>query len=102
MSARRSPAASARERLNAALADHLIDDFKAHGAEVIAKLRKDKPAEYLKMVTTAFQNQGAVPAVRAPSRKFAGQFARVYSEPSGPKEWRMPPEIDEFLRLTGQ
>lgn len=36
----------ARARLNEALAMHLINDFTEHGAEVIAKLRRDKPAGF--------------------------------------------------------
>ena len=38
--------ALARQRLNSVLANHLIQDFAANGAEVVAKLRQDKPVEY--------------------------------------------------------
>ena len=56
----------ARQRLNAVMANHLIDDFSANGAEVVARLRKDKPVEYLKMVTAILQQQAASEAAQAP------------------------------------
>jgi len=58
--------AQARQRLNSVLANHLIQDFAANGAEVVARLRKDKPVEYLKMVTTILQQQAASEAAQAP------------------------------------
>ena len=56
----------ARQRLNKVLANHLIQDFAANGAEVIAKLRKDKPVEYMKMVSAILQEQTASEAAQAP------------------------------------
>ena len=58
--------AQARQRLNNVLANHLIQDFAANGAEVVARLRKDKPVEYLKMVTALLQQQAASEAAQAP------------------------------------
>jgi hypothetical protein len=104
MSVRRPPNRSARQRLNAALAEHLINDFTANGAGVIAKLRQDKPADYLRMVTTAFQTAGAPPVAATPAYNFGGRRpapAPAPAPPPEPTEWRMPPEIEEFLRLTG-
>jgi hypothetical protein len=66
MPSKKYTGAMARQRLNTALANHLIQDFTANGAEVVAKLRKDKPVEYLKMVTTILQQQDAAEAARAP------------------------------------
>ena len=41
-----------RVRLGRALGEHMSDDFDAFGAEVIAKLRTDKPVEYMKLMTS--------------------------------------------------
>ncbi|WP_116090766.1 hypothetical protein [Sphingomonas crusticola] len=102
MSTRKRQAETARERLNAALADHLINDFTAYGAEVIANLRNEKPADYLKMVTTAFQSESARPISRAPSSNSAGRHSmRAYNSRPVPEELRMSPELEEVLRLTG-
>lgn len=65
--------AAARARLNEALAKHLIEDFTEHGAEVIGKLRRDKPADYLRMVTTAFQNDEPVSVGRGLAAKIIDQ-----------------------------
>ncbi len=46
-----SMAGIARARLNRAVAKHVAADFDAHGAEVVAKMRKEKPVDYLKMVS---------------------------------------------------
>jgi 2-keto-4-pentenoate hydratase len=56
----------ARARLNNVLANHLIADFAANGGEVVARLRKDKPVEYLKMVTAILQQQAASETAQAP------------------------------------
>jgi len=57
--------ALARQRLNSVLANHLIQDFAANGAEVVAKLRQDKPVEYMKMVSAILQQQAASEAAQA-------------------------------------
>jgi len=58
---------AARQRLNNVLANHLIQDFAANGAEVVAKLRKDKPVEYMKMVNALLEQQAASEAAQAPT-----------------------------------
>ena len=64
---RKYTGAQARQRLNNVMANHLIQDFSANGAEVVARLRKDKPVEYLKMVTAILQQQQAASeAAQAP------------------------------------
>ena len=55
-----------RLRLNSVLSKHLIADFAANGIEVIAKLRKEKPVEYMKMVSTVL-NADAGEAPEAPT-----------------------------------
>jgi len=47
---------AARQRLNSVMANHLVADFAAHGEEVVAKLRKEKPAEYMKLVSAILQS----------------------------------------------
>jgi len=42
------------------LSQHLIADFAANGEEVVAKLRQEKPVEYMKMVN-AILNQAGTP-----------------------------------------
>ena len=51
--------AAARLRLGDALTKHVVSDFAANGAEVIAKLRKDKPLEYVKMVQAILEKEDA-------------------------------------------
>lgn len=51
----RDTTANARTRLNRELTKHLIADFAAHGAEVIARMRKEKPVDYIKMVNAVLQ-----------------------------------------------
>jgi hypothetical protein len=92
---------AARARLNEALAKHLIDDFTEHGAEVIAKLRKNKPADYLKMVTTAFQSEDppAVPrALDDHSKSRPGTRAEFAA--SEREHWLTDPAMDEIVQLT--
>jgi hypothetical protein len=62
----RTTAAAARSRLSKALTKHLIADFDANGVEVIAKLRKDKPVDYLKMVTAILDKDDADEAATTP------------------------------------
>ena len=93
----------ARARLNEALAMHLINDFTEYGAEVIAKLRRDRPADYLKMVTTAFENDEPPPAPRSMnSRDAETQPARTEAPPRGPKVWLTDPLIEEVIQLTSR
>lgn len=51
-----------RLRLNSVLSKHLIADFTDNGSEVIAKLRKEKPVEYMKMVSAVLNADGSEPA----------------------------------------
>jgi hypothetical protein len=48
---------SPRTKLRGALTKHLVSDFDAHGADVIAKMRTDKPVDYLKMITAMLQQE---------------------------------------------
>jgi hypothetical protein len=54
---KRAAAASPRTKLRGALTKHLVTDFDAHGAEVIARMRADKPVDYLKMITAMLQQE---------------------------------------------
>lgn len=39
-----------RERLGRALAEHMTEDFEAHGADLLSTLRGERPVEYLKLM----------------------------------------------------
>jgi hypothetical protein len=52
-------AAAARLRLGDALTKHVVSDFAANGAEVVAKLRTEKPLEYVKLVQTILEKEDA-------------------------------------------
>ena len=54
---KRAQPLSPRTKLSRALTKHLVSDFDAHGAEVIARMRADKPVEYLKLVTAILQEE---------------------------------------------
>ena len=51
--------AAARQRLGTALTKHVVADFTASGAEVVAKLRKEKPLDYLKLVQAILEKEDA-------------------------------------------
>jgi hypothetical protein len=51
--------AAARLRLGDALTKHVVSDFSANGAEVVAKLRQDKPLEYVKLVQAILEKEDA-------------------------------------------
>ena len=46
-----------RARLRRALVNNLILDFEANGTELVAKMRKDKPLDYLKLVNTILDEE---------------------------------------------
>ena len=52
------------ERLGHALSEHVVADFSAHGAEVVAKLRQDKPLDYLKLIQAMLEKENADAALR--------------------------------------
>lgn len=52
-------AARARMRLGQALTKYIVDDFIVHGAEVIAKMRNEKPLDYVKLVRTILEKEDA-------------------------------------------
>jgi hypothetical protein len=60
-------ARQARARLKTSITKHLITDFDEHGAEVIARMRKDKPVDYLKMVTAILEAEDASEAAASPN-----------------------------------
>lgn len=51
--------AAARLRLGDALTKHVVSDFSANGAEVVAKLRQEKPLEYVKLVQAILEKEDA-------------------------------------------
>ena len=51
--------AAARLRLGDALTKHVVSDFSANGAEVVAKLRTEKPLEYVKLVQAILEKEDA-------------------------------------------
>ena len=59
-------AARARTRLGQALTKHVVDDFTVHGAEVIAKVRNEKPLDYVKLVHTILEKEDAGAAANDP------------------------------------
>lgn len=67
-------------RLGRALGAHISDDFDAHGAEVIAKLRTDKPVEYMKLMTSILS--GA--AKNAPVEPKYDVIERIIVRPEDP------------------
>jgi hypothetical protein len=64
---RKTPAAATRAKLSLALTKHLVSDFDEHGAEVIAKMRKEKPVDYVKLVTAILQKEDAGEAALEPT-----------------------------------
>jgi len=60
-------------RLGRALGEHMSEDFDAFGAEVIAKLRTEKPVEYMKLMTSilsgAAKEVAAAPQVKVIERR---------------------------------
>ena len=42
----------ARDKLGSAFVQALADDFQVHGTKVIAKVRRDRPHDYLKIVAS--------------------------------------------------
>jgi len=59
--------AAARLRLGDALTKHVVADFSASGAEVVAKLRKEKPLDYLKLVQVILEKEDADAAALHPT-----------------------------------
>ena len=51
--------AAARLRLGDALTKHVVDDFSVNGAEVVAKLRTEKPLDYVKLVQAILEKEDA-------------------------------------------
>jgi hypothetical protein len=51
--------AAARLRLGDALTKHVVSDFSANGAEVVAKLRQEKPLDYVKLVQAILEKEDA-------------------------------------------
>jgi hypothetical protein len=47
---KRRTAKKPQERLGEALAEHMTEDFEAHGADLLSTLRDHKPVEYLKLL----------------------------------------------------
>lgn len=86
--------AQTRARLSQALTKHLVSDFTQHGAEVIAKLRTDKPADYLKMVSAALEKEGAAEAAAAVGYNVVERrILRPTNPDGGPTIWRAEPEF---------
>lgn len=48
---------SARSRISEAFLRSLADHFASHGATVIAKVREDRPADYLKIVSAVIPRE---------------------------------------------
>jgi hypothetical protein len=87
-------AAQARTRLGKAMTQHLVDDFAAHGAEVIAKLRTDKPADYLKMISAVLEKEDAAAEAAAITYNVVERRILRPNEPGGcPTTWRSEPEF---------
>lgn len=63
---KKAPPATPRTRLNKALTKHLVADFEANGADVIAKIRTSKPIDYVKLVTTILDEEAEADAAFAP------------------------------------
>jgi hypothetical protein len=64
------------EAMGEALAATLRDDFAAYGREAIAKLRHEKPADYLKIIAALAPRHAEDP--KAPNSKEGGDpFARL-------------------------
>jgi hypothetical protein len=59
MPVRKSSRAKDREKLGRALSDHVVADFLDCGAEAVAKLRQQKPLDYLKLVQQILAKEDA-------------------------------------------
>lgn len=82
----------ARTRLGQALTNHLVADFSQHGAEVIAKLRMEKPSEYLKMVSAILEKDEAAAATIA-YNVVERRILRPTNPGGGPTMWKAEPEL---------
>jgi len=90
----RRVASQARTRLGQAMTRHLVDDFAAHGAEVIAKLRTDKPADYLKMVSAVLEKEDAAAEAAAVAYNVVERrILRPTNPGGGPTTWQAEPEF---------
>jgi hypothetical protein len=58
--------AMARSRLGKAMVQHLVADFEANGADVIARIRTSKPVDYVKLVTGILDEEAVTDATFAP------------------------------------
>jgi hypothetical protein len=93
MAATRTPAQN-RAKLSRALTRHLVDDFADHGADVIAKLRIDKPADYLKMVSAVLEREDAAEAAAAVAYNVVERrVLRPVKTDGGPTTWRAETEF---------
>ena len=91
---KRGVAAQARTRLGRAMTQHLVDDFAAHGAEVIAKLRTDKPADYLKMISAVLEKEDAAAEAAAVAYNVVERrILRPTNPGGGPTAWQIEPEF---------
>lgn len=63
----RRATAAARLRLGDALTKHVVSDFAANGAEVVAKLRQEKPLDYVKLVQAILEKENAGAAALGPT-----------------------------------
>ena len=85
--------ASARARLNQALTEHLISDFAEHGAEVIARMRKEKPIDYIKMVNAVLHKDEAAEAALSTSIKVIERRVIRPNDPTQYAPWRNNPDF---------
>jgi phytoene dehydrogenase-like protein len=86
--------AQIRAKLSKALTKHLVDDFAEHGADVVAKLRVDKPNEYLKMVSAVLEREDAAEAAAAVAYNVVERrVLRPVNQDGGPTIWRADPEF---------
>jgi len=49
-----------RDRINKAFVDDLTDDWREHGKEALEQARKERPAEYVRMVASLLPKEAMV------------------------------------------
>ena len=84
----------ARERLDQALTEHLVADFAEHGAEVIARMRREKPVDYIKMVNSVLEKQVASDAALTPTIKVIERRIVREIDPNRYAPWRNNPDFE--------
>ncbi len=88
-----------RNKLNETFLQALAEDFEANGKEVIEKVRKDRPQDYLKVIAAVLPKrmeiEDATPA-RPASELTDDELATIISGSNGTEKERHPESVWGF------